>query len=51
MLLVYLQIKAIEKKNEYRFSIFYEEQLYKEELLGQSKYGWEYIGSWIAVFC
>ena len=29
--------RAIQKKNEYRFSIFYKEQLFKEELTGQSK--------------
>ena len=29
--------RAIQKKNEYRFSIFYKEQLLKEELTAQSK--------------
>ena len=43
--------RAIQKKNEYRFSIFYKEQLFKEELTGLSKWGWGYMGSWIAVFC
>ena len=43
--------RAIQKKNEYRFSIFYKEQLFKEELTDQSKWGWGYMGSRIAVFC
>ena len=43
--------RAIQKKNEYRFSIFYKEQLLKEELTAQSKWGWGYMGSWIEVFC
>ena len=29
--------RASQKKEEYRFSIFYREQLHKEELTGQSK--------------
>ena len=32
--------RAFHKKDEHRFSIFYKEQLYKEELTGQSKWGW-----------
>ena len=29
--------RASQKKEEYRFSIFYKEKLHKEELTGQSK--------------
>ncbi|RMX53207.1 hypothetical protein pdam_00024389 [Pocillopora damicornis] len=29
--------RAFQKKDEHRFSIFYKEQLHKEELTGQSK--------------
>ena len=43
--------RAIQKKDEHRFSIFYKEQLYKEELTGQSKWGWGCMGSWNAVLC
>ena len=41
--------RAFQKKDEYRFSILCKEQLYKEELTGQSKWGWGCMGSWIAV--
>ena len=41
--------RAFQKKDEYRFSIFYKEQLHKEELTGQSKWGWGCMGNWIAV--
>ena len=43
--------RAFQKKDEHRFSIFYKEQLHKEDLTGQSKWGWECMGSWIAVLC
>ena len=33
--------RAIQKKDEHRFSIFYKGQLLKEEPTGQSKWGWE----------
>ena len=39
VLLVYLQIKE-RFKRKILFSIFYKEQLHKEELTGQSKYVW-----------
>ena len=38
--------RAIQKKDECCFSIFYKKQLHKEELTGQSKW---IMGSWIAV--
>ena len=43
--------RAIQKKDECCFSIFYKEQLHKEELTGQSKWGRRCMGSWIAVLC
>ena len=43
--------RAIQKKDEHRFSIFYKEKLHKEELTGQSKWGWGCMGSWNAVLC
>ena len=43
--------RAIQKKDEYRFSIFYKGQLHKEELTGQSNCGCGCMGSWIAVLC
>ena len=42
--------RTFQKKDEYRFSILCKEQLHKEELTGQSKWGWGCMGSWIAVF-
>ena len=41
--------RAIQKKDECCFSIFYKKQLHKEELTGQSKWGQRCMGSWIAV--
>ena len=43
--------RAIQKKDECCFSIFYKEQLHKEELTGQSKWGRRCMGSGIAVLC
>ena len=43
--------RAIQKKDEHRFSIFYKGQLHKEEPTGQSKWGWECMGNLIAVMC
>ena len=41
--------REIQKKDEYRFSISYKEQLCKEELTRKCKWGWGYTGSWTAV--
>ena len=41
--------RAIQKKDECCFSIFYKKQLHKEELTGQSTWGRRCMGSWIAV--
>ena len=41
--------RAIQKKDECCFSIFYKKQLHKGELTGQSKWGQRCMGSWIAV--
>ena len=43
--------RAIQKKDEHRFSILYKKQLRKEELTCQSKWGWGCMGSRIAVLC
>ena len=43
--------RAIQKKDEHRFSIFYKRQLHNEEPTGQSKWGLECMGNLIAVFC
>ena len=43
--------RAIEKKDEHRFSVFYKGQIHEEELTGQSKLGWGYMDSLIAVLC
>ena len=41
--------REIQKKDEYRFSISYKEQLRKEELTRECKWGWGCTGSWTAV--
>ena len=43
--------RAIQKKDEHRFSVFYKGQIHEEELTGQSKWGWGYMDSLIAVLC
>ena len=43
--------RAIQKKDEHRFSIFYKGQLHKEDPTDQSKWDWEWMGSLIAVLC
>ena len=43
--------RAIQKKDEHRFSILYKKQLCKEELTCQSKWGWGCMGSRIVVLC
>ena len=43
--------RAIQKKDEHRFSILYKRQLRKEQLTCQSKWGWGCMGSRIAVLC
>ena len=40
--------REIQKKDEYRFSISYKEQLRKEELTRECKWGWGCTGSWTA---
>ena len=40
--------REIKKKDEYRFSISYKEQLRKEELTRECKWGWGCTGSWTA---
>ena len=43
--------RAIQKKDEHRFSVFYKGQIHEEEFTGQSKWGWGYMDSLIAVLC